>query len=103
MRDRSDDFNRAASPPFSQTPPPVPRPMNVTHAPALLLMAEYNGTLAAARCLARHGSRITVATDNILAPARWSKSVSRVESCPSFGAGPTAIAEWLIRYSARQD
>ena len=66
--------------------------------PALLLRADYNGTLAAARCLAGFGVQVTMATDSILAFARWSNSVARVEPCPSFSRGPRALAEWLIEY-----
>jgi predicted ATP-grasp superfamily ATP-dependent carboligase len=68
--------------------------------PALLLMAEYNGTLAAARCLSGHGTPVTIATSSVLAPSRWSNAVGRVESCPDFGEGPDRLAEWLVAYGA---
>ncbi len=77
--------------------------MMARRTPALLLMAEYNGTLAAARCLADHGASVTIATSNLLAPSRWSKAVRRVESCPGFGEGPTTLANWLIEYGKRNE
>jgi predicted ATP-grasp superfamily ATP-dependent carboligase len=77
--------------------------MMARNTPALLLMAEYNGTLAAARCLSDHGTPVTVATSNLLAPSRWSNAVARVESCPGFDAGPTRLAEWLIDFGARNE
>ncbi len=67
----------------------------------LLLMAEYMGTLAAARCLGRNGVKVIVATSNWLAPARWSKWAARTETCPSFEEGPTAILNWLLQYGSR--
>jgi D-aspartate ligase len=71
--------------------------MNAAETPALLLMAEYNGTLAAARCLARHGVPVVLATSNMLAPARWSRAVSRIEHAPPFGDGPGAVVNWLLQ------
>jgi D-aspartate ligase len=71
--------------------------------PALLLMAEYNGTLAAARCLSDHGTPVTMATSNLLAPSRWSKAVRRVEPCPDFEEGPTRLAKWLIGFGLRNE
>ncbi len=75
--------------------------MTGSKTPALLLMAEYNGTLAAARCLSQHGTPVTVATANLLAPSRWSRAVQRVESCPGFSEGPGKLAEWLLAFGAR--
>jgi predicted ATP-grasp superfamily ATP-dependent carboligase len=71
--------------------------------PVLLLMAEYNGTLAAARCLSENGASVTIATSSLLAPSRWSNAVKRVESCPDFEEGPTRLAEWLIEYGSRNE
>ena len=70
--------------------------MNATETPALLLMAEYNGTLAAARCLSRQGVSVVLATSNRLAPARWSRSVSEILPSPSFSEGPGALVDWLL-------
>jgi D-aspartate ligase len=75
-----------------------PLPMIAGKTPALLLMAEYNGTLAAARCLSDHGVRVSVATSSLLAPSRWSNAVGTVESCPGFAAGPARVAKWLIGF-----
>lgn len=61
-------------------------------------MAEYNGTLAAARCLAKQGVPVVIATSNIYAPARWSRTVSRIEPAPSFREGPAAVLAWLLRF-----
>jgi predicted ATP-grasp superfamily ATP-dependent carboligase len=77
--------------------------MKTRKTPALLLMAEYNGTLAAARCLSDHGTPVTVATSKLLAPSRWSNAVVRVESCPGFEEGPTRLAEWLVEFGSRNE
>jgi D-aspartate ligase len=71
--------------------------------PALLLMAEYNGTLAAARCLSERGAPVVIATSKLLAPSRWSNAVLRVESCPDFQEGPTRLAEWLVDFGRRNE
>jgi D-aspartate ligase len=52
-------------------------------APVLLTMPAYGGTLAAARCLGRHGVPVTMAGEEVFAPARWSRYVTRRVSCPS--------------------
>lgn len=72
--------------------------MIANETPTLLLMAEYTGTLAAARCISKHGGSVTIATPNMLAPARWSKAVQRVVSCPDLDAGPTRVVEWLLAF-----
>lgn len=72
--------------------------MTADKPPALLLMAEYNGTLAAARCLAGFGVSVTIGTSRLLAPARWSRFVSRVETAPAFDSGPSAVKDWLLQY-----
>lgn len=51
-------------------------------APALLTAGTYYGTLAAARCLGRRGIPVTMAEGRLLAPARWSRFVTRRVSCP---------------------
>jgi predicted ATP-grasp superfamily ATP-dependent carboligase len=50
--------------------------------PILLTMADYYGTLAAVRSLGRLGVPITVAESKLLAPARWSRYVTRRVGCP---------------------
>ena len=82
---------------------PARPPVSAVKAPALLLMAEYNGTLAAARCLAEHGTPVVIATHRLLAPARWSKSVTRVVRCPDFRPGPAHLVEWLVDFGSRHE
>ncbi|HXC59984.1 MAG TPA: hypothetical protein VN645_11750 [Steroidobacteraceae bacterium] len=76
-------------------------PTDAGQAPTLLLMAEYSGTLAAARCVAARGASVTVATSKWFAPSRWSRAARRVVACPDFSRGPTPVAEWLIDYGSR--
>jgi D-aspartate ligase len=65
--------------------------------PILLTMADYYGTLAAARCLGRLGVPITMAESKLLAPARWSRYVTRRVECPDVGDSE-AFLEWLLRF-----
>jgi D-aspartate ligase len=69
--------------------------------PILLTMADYYGTLAAVRSLGRLGVPITVAESKLLAPARWSRYVTRRVSCPDVGDSE-AFLEWLVRFGERQ-
>src|SRR5690606_21018393 len=95
-------IQRVASHPAAPIAHPLFPAANPADVPALLLMAEYNGTLAAARCVARHGVAVTVATDSVLAHTRWSRAVTRVEATPGFHEGPAAVAGWLLSYGQRQ-
>src|SRR5215510_9027275 len=70
--------------------------------PALLTMTQYAGTLAAARCLALQGVAVIVAADHLLAPALWSRAVSRRLACPAVERGPAALAQWLLELGARE-
>lgn len=70
-------------------------------APILLTMADYYGTLAAARCLGRRGIPITMAESKVLAPARWSRYVTRRVECPPVG-DTDAFMEWLQRFGERE-
>jgi predicted ATP-grasp superfamily ATP-dependent carboligase len=65
-------------------------------------MPQYAGTLAAARCLAQRGVRVVVASDHLLAPALWSRAVSRRRPCPSLIRGPSALLEWLLAFGRRE-
>ncbi|QRK10944.1 carbamoyl-phosphate synthase [Archangium violaceum] len=65
--------------------------------PILLTMADYYGTLAAVRCLGRLGIPITMAESKLLAPARWSRYVTRRVECPDVGDSE-AFLEWLLRF-----
>lgn len=72
--------------------------MKAQATPALLLMAEYNCTLAAARCLAEYGTPVVIGTSSVLAPTRWSNAVREVIRSPDFNVGPARLAEWLRTY-----
>ena len=65
--------------------------------PFLLTMADYYGTLAAVRCLGRAGLPVTVAEGKVLAPARWSRYVTRRVSCPGV-ADTDAFLGWLLEF-----
>ncbi|WP_434385326.1 carbamoyl-phosphate synthase [Melittangium boletus] len=69
-------------------------------APMLLTMADYYGTLAAARSLGRLGIPITIAESKLLAPARWSRYVTRRVECPDVGDSD-AFLEWLLRFGQK--
>jgi len=68
--------------------------------PILLTMADYYGTLAAARSLGRLGIPITMAESKLLAPARWSRYVTRRVECPDVGDSD-AFLEWLLRFGEK--
>jgi predicted ATP-grasp superfamily ATP-dependent carboligase len=70
-------------------------------APVLLTMPSFDGTLAAVRCLGERGIRITVAGETPLAPARWSRYVSRTLSCPSLFE-PERFLDWLFAFGKRE-
>ena len=65
-------------------------------------MTQYAGTLAAARCLAQHDVPVIVASDHLLAPALWSRAVSRRKACPGLERGPSALLEWLLAFGRRE-
>ena len=67
---------------------------------AILADASWLGTLAAARDLGARGVRVTVAADRVLAPARWSRYVSRVVSCPPVRDADRFL-EWLVAFAPR--
>jgi D-aspartate ligase len=69
--------------------------------PILLTNADYYGTLAAARCLGRAGVPVTVAEPSLLAPARWSRFVTRRERCPAVD-GSGRLIEWLLEFGRRE-
>jgi predicted ATP-grasp superfamily ATP-dependent carboligase len=64
-------------------------------------MADYYGTLAAARCLGDHGVPVTMAEWRLLAPARWSRHVSRTVRCPPVSE-PERFIAWLMEFGARE-
>src|SRR5262245_56308276 len=69
--------------------------------PFLLTMPAYGGTLAAARCLGERGISVIMAGDTFLAPARWSRYVTRWERCPPvLEAGP--FLDWILSFGQRE-
>ncbi len=68
--------------------------------PVLLTVASYYGTLAAARCLGRAGIPVTMADPRLMAPARWSRFVTRRERCPAVEE-PERFIEWLLDFGKR--
>jgi D-aspartate ligase len=60
-------------------------------------MPTYGGTLAAARSLGEHGVPVTMAGESMLAPARWSRFVSRWVRSPSV-LEPERFLEWLLAF-----
>ena len=63
-------------------------------------MPTYGGTLAAVRALGREGVRVTVAGNEWLAPARWSRHAQRFMTSPA--PRDPAFLEWLIRFGDRE-
>jgi predicted ATP-grasp superfamily ATP-dependent carboligase len=68
--------------------------------PVLLTVASYYGTLAAARCFGRAGIPVTMADSRFMAPARWSRFVTRRERCPAVEE-PENFIEWLLDFGRR--
>jgi D-aspartate ligase len=69
--------------------------------PALLLVADYHGTLAAVRSLGRAGIPVTVADWRRLVPARWSRYAVRTVTTPALDTGSTAFVDWLLEFGAK--
>ena len=68
--------------------------------PALLTMASYHGTLAAARCLGEAGIPVTIADTQMFAPARWSRFATRRTFCPSVQDAERFVS-WLLEFGER--
>lgn len=93
--------------PHSRTPgASVPR---LAEAPAsvgsrtskvLLTTADYAGTLAAARALGRAGIDVELAEWRFFVPARLSRFVTKVYSCPNPHSAPDAFMAWLLVFGA---
>jgi len=64
-------------------------------------MPAYGGTLAAVRALGRSGVEVTVAGNEWLAPARWSRHARRFIRCPS-PRDRDRFLEWLLRFGERE-
>jgi D-aspartate ligase len=69
--------------------------------PFLLTMPTYGGTLAAVRSLGIHDIPVTVAGDELLAPARWSRFATRCVECPR-ALDTNRMVDWLIRFGDRE-
>lgn len=67
--------------------------------PVLLTAGQAYGTLAAARCLGRAGVPVTLAEAYRLAPARWSRHVTRRVRCPD-PSDTAAFLAWLLDFGA---
>jgi predicted ATP-grasp superfamily ATP-dependent carboligase len=67
---------------------------------ALLLGADYYGTLAAARCFGRHGIGVTMADERAGARGLYSRFVAEKLVHPPL-AEPTQLVEWLVDYGKR--
>ncbi len=65
--------------------------------PVLLFDGKFYGTLAAVRCFGRLGVAVTMAESNVLAPARWSKYVTRRVSAPPVHE-TAAFLSWLLEW-----
>jgi predicted ATP-grasp superfamily ATP-dependent carboligase len=69
-------------------------------APQVLVAdAKWFGTLAAVQNLGAHGVGVTLASDSLRAPARWSRYVGRTVSCPSSKNASEFLA-WLLRFGS---
>ena len=66
----------------------------------LLPVAEFPGTLAAARSLGRAGIPVTIASARRLMPARWSRYVDRALGCPDPTTDPQRFVDWLLELGA---
>jgi predicted ATP-grasp superfamily ATP-dependent carboligase len=66
----------------------------------VLTMASYYGTLSAARCLGDRGVRLIAADADRLAPALWSRHVTRRERCPPVRP-IDPFMEWLLALGRR--
>lgn len=68
---------------------------------AVLTMADYFGTLAAARSLGRAGVGVVLADAHTLTTTRWSRHVARALQCPDPEAQPGRFLDWLAAFGAR--
>jgi D-aspartate ligase len=72
----------------------------VAELPVLLADASWWGTLAAARDLGRRGIAVTVASDDLFAPTRWSRHIRRfVRSPPT--ADRARFVDWLLDFGSK--
>ena len=64
-------------------------------------MPSYGGSLAAVRCLGENGVRVTVAAEQLLAAACWSRHAGRIVRCPSV-AETARFVDWLLAFGERE-
>lgn len=64
-------------------------------------MPEHCGTLAAARCLAANGVRVSTASDRRFPPAAFSSAVASHHRCPGLDT-PTELVDWLLDVGTRE-
>jgi predicted ATP-grasp superfamily ATP-dependent carboligase len=64
-------------------------------------MPGYLGALAAVRCLGSYGVEITVAGDELLAPARWSRFTTRFIHSPRPNDAARFL-DWLFEFGQRE-
>ncbi|MBX3187594.1 MAG: carbamoyl-phosphate synthase [Labilithrix sp.] len=67
---------------------------------ALLLGADYYGTLAAARCYGKHGIDVTMADESVIARGMYSRHVKKRLVHPPY-AKPGVLVDWLLDYGAK--
>ncbi len=67
--------------------------------PVLLCDATWYGTLAAVWDLGSRGVPVTVASDALVAPARWSRFVHRTVPCPP--SKDVSFPGWLLQFGRR--
>ena len=70
--------------------------------PALLTLANYNGTLAAVRALGRSGVRVTTADPSRLAMSKWSRYTTTRARSPHVRDATRFIA-WLLHFGRRHE
>jgi predicted ATP-grasp superfamily ATP-dependent carboligase len=75
--------------------------MTLSRVPMLLCNGTFYGTLAAARALGSEGVPITVADPSPMAPALWSRHVTRRLRCPTF-EDTERFSEWLLGVGERE-
>lgn len=76
--------------------------MNDHDQPAMVLtMADYYGTLAAARCLGERGVPVWVAGSRFFSPALWSRWATRRFLGPS-ATDANALVDWLLDLGRRE-
>ncbi|MBK7859462.1 MAG: carbamoyl-phosphate synthase [Archangiaceae bacterium] len=69
---------------------------------ALLLVADFHGTLAGVRSLGRAGIDVTVADWRRLVPARWSRFTRQSLTCPDPTTDPRGFMGWLLETGKRE-